>query len=127
MSDLTEFLLKCIEQDEAAYRAEAAGMPWLTVNGLDLFGHLIAQCEAHRAIIAWHEQWPVLTTKPLEVDPVESSDPHRIILQMTQQIEWMTQWQYRARFGEEPPTSPILRRLATAYSGRPGYRDEWRP
>jgi hypothetical protein len=48
---LTEFLLARIAEDEAGYRAEAAGMEWLTVNGRDLWPQLLAECEAKRRIV----------------------------------------------------------------------------
>lgn len=54
MVDLTEFLLARIAEDEAAYRAEAAGIEWLTVNGAPMWDRLIAECEVSRRIVNAH-------------------------------------------------------------------------
>lgn len=35
--------------------------------------------------------------------------------------------EYRAKFGDEPPTTPVLRALAPPYADHPDYRDEWKP
>jgi hypothetical protein len=37
----------------------------------------------------------------------------------------MTEQEYRNRFGDGPPTAPMLRALAAVYSDHPDYRAEW--
>jgi hypothetical protein len=88
---------------------------------------VLAECATKRAIIEWHKNWPVLVETPPTFEPTALDDPQSTTLRMTKQIAWLTQQQYRERFGDEPPTAPILRHLAAPYADRPGYQEEWRP
>jgi hypothetical protein len=88
---------------------------------------VLAQCEATRRIIEWHQSWPVLATSPPTFESDDSADPSCMVFRALQQIAWLTQQEYRARFGDDPPTAPMLRFLALPYADRPGYREEWRP
>lgn len=134
--DLAQWLLTQIAEDEkmaAGYEgvplssiieyAEDSGPYWLTISAR----RVLAECEAKRAIIEWHKNWPVLVETPPNFEPTVLDDPQSMTLRMTKQIAWLTQQQYRERFGDEPPTAPMLRHLAAVYADRPGYREEWRP
>lgn len=101
---LTDFLLARIAEDEAGYRAEAAGIEWLTVNGRDLWPKLLADCEAKRRIVEregkrLHEEWR------------RRSDEHRQTFE-----EWFTK-----------PYGETLRDLALPYADHSDYREDWRP
>lgn len=145
MSDLTEWLLACIAEDEAVARevqayarqrygaAEGESLAtstevqsddgWLTVGP----AHVLAVCKAHREIVELHKAWPVLVEMPLAFDgPTPAlGDVNAMTFRMTQQLAWQTEQQYRERFGTEPPTAPMIRSLATIYADRPGWREEW--
>lgn len=178
MSDLTEFLLARIAEDEAVARAASHG-PWLHNPRKEWFTdpdklraaragirqsggeehvsagegaigvaatgptdeprsmadadhiarhnpiRVLAECEAKRRIIAFHEHWPVLVEKPVEFGPV-SGDVNKMVFRASQQIAWATEQEYRTRFGIEPPTAPMLLALAAPYADHPDFHEEWR-
>ena len=120
---ITEFILARVDQDEGdaiAYWQDDGDGPgtWL--------GWVKADCEAKRRIVELHQSWPVLADRPPTFEEVDSSDPTQLTMRMTRQIAWMTEQEYRARFGDEPPTAPMLRTLAAIWADHPDYRDEWR-
>ena len=151
---LTEFLLARITEDEAKARVamgdgdgrwaswnrswDTAPVRDLAVNGARVAvlpttidehvcrhdpARVLAECKAKRRIVAFHESWPVLAETPVEItaDPADS-----FTMRATQQIAWLTTKEYRVRFGDEPPTAPMLAALAAVYADHPDYRDEWR-
>jgi hypothetical protein len=82
------------------------------------------ECAAKRAIIALHESWPVLVeTEPEFESPLDIAG---MTVTMSKRIAWMTEREYRTRFGTESPTAPILRALAAVYADHPDFRAEWR-
>lgn len=122
MSDLTEWLLACIAEDETL--AEAAAETWDSdrdggwFNGLwDETGthvrrndpaHVLAVCKAHRAIIDWFfwnaeaidGEWG----DGCDVEQIRAGECHdRHVAQSLRP----------------------LRALATIYADRPGWREEW--
>lgn len=88
---------------------------------------VLAECQAKRRIVECHQQWPVLveTARPDVAlrQPTDWSD--RFAVRVTQEIEWLTTQAYIARFGHEPPTTPVLRALAQVYADHPDYNLEW--
>lgn len=86
---------------------------------------VLADIAAKRAIIEFHKQWPVLVEGPTKFDQPDPSDLDSMVLKMSRQIMWATEQEYRNRFGDEPPTTPIMRALASVYSDHPDYRQEW--
>lgn len=85
---------------------------------------VLADVAAKRAIVELHKSWPVR----VEAEPVfEPVDYTHGDLRMSQQLAWMTEQEYRTRFGDEPPTGPVLRHLASVYADHPDYREEWKP
>ena len=85
---------------------------------------VLADVEAKRAIIDWHENWPVLVEARPEVRADSIDALHYT---MSRQMAWLTEREYVAQFGSEPPTGPILRLLALPYASHPDYRQEWKP
>jgi hypothetical protein len=98
-------------------------------NGAHIERHdparVLADVGAKRRILEMHESWPVLVERPPVMkfaDGVEN-----LAVSMSQQVAWLTTKEYRARFGDEPPTSLILRALALPYADHPDYDESWRP
>lgn len=135
---ITEFLNARLDEDERDARAIANAKYFEGVESdaeeevmrLSDPDRVLAEVEAKRKIIAFHEQWPVLvTTEPkieLSGDDTLAGTIDMYTARMSQQIEWQTTQQYRARFGTEPPTAPMLLALAQVYAGHPDFEEEWR-
>lgn len=78
---------------------------------------------AQSLLIDEHKKWPVL----LESRPVfeTSDDNNRLVMRMTQNIEFITREEYRKRFGSETPTAPMLRAMAQVYRDHPDFDESW--
>lgn len=131
---ITEFLNARLDEDERDARAIANAKYFEGVESdaeeetmrLSDPARVLAEVEAKRKIIAFHDQWPVLVTTEPEIEFSGGEGVDTYTARMSQQIDWQTTQQYRARFGEEPPTAPMLRALAQVYSGHPDFEEEWR-
>ena len=132
---LTEFLLARIAEREAkalsihAGRCETSphtepdsmGRPMSPVCDCDWHvARVLAECEAKRRIVEWHESWPTLVTTPAKFER-DDIDLDNYTYRMSQEIAWMTTREYVARFGIDPPTAPILAMLALPYADHPDY------
>lgn len=155
MNDIVEFLKARLDEDAAIALAmidedgDDTGLegafvnlttpgatPWLRGALNDEFAAMLVrhvvparalrEVEAKREIIAFHEQWPVLTKTLPKFEAMDSGDINQITYRMSQQVGWLTTQEYVAKFGREPPTAPILLALAAVYADHPNYRDEWR-
>jgi hypothetical protein len=76
--------------------------------------------------VDWHNTFPILVTDEpkLEFDAgVDGLDT--LTYRMTQQIEWYTQEEYRKKFGNEPPTAPLLRAWAQQFAWHSDFQEEW--
>jgi hypothetical protein len=80
--------------------------------------------ETHKLIVDWHQNWPVLLQEEPKLERGVST-VDEITYTMSQKLEWLTQEEYRKRFGDEPPTAPLLRQMAAKYSWHPDYNTEW--
>jgi hypothetical protein len=70
----------------------------------------------------------VLVTGPVEHEPAAMVVPHdvdSVMFRVSQQLQWMTNKQYIATFGEAPPTAPILRIIAATWKDHWDYKEEW--
>lgn len=77
-------------------------------------------------VLQWHENWPTLVEGPLEFEDIKSTEyPNNIAMAISRKMEWLTQEEFRRRFGEEPPTAPLLRDMAMMFSKHPDYNPEW--
>jgi hypothetical protein len=114
---LSAFLLARIAEDEdwALDMASEIG------SGKFLVVRMRAECAAKRRIIALHDGWPIL----IEKEPEFLLDDN-FAARVSKQIMWTTQQTYREQFGDEPPTTPMLRALASVYADHPDFREEWR-
>ncbi|WP_310962133.1 DUF6221 family protein [Nocardioides terrisoli] len=137
---ITEFLLARIAERESVARdmqhQARVGRPFFRTDLLaggtgirELIdpARVMADCEAKRRIVELHKNWPVLIDQPVKLEPIVSSDPTQFAFRASQQIAWATEQEYRAKFGDEPPTAPMLAALAAVYADHPDYREEWRP
>ena len=98
---------------------------WLRLQRVSLSPErALAELAAKRAIVALHESWPVLVEGKPELEASSDAD---MTMRVSQQMAWLTNQEYRKRFGDEPPTAPMLGALAQVYADHPDYREEWRP
>lgn len=122
--------------EEYPTRSGVGPLPHFVVQSGDVHGiggehiarwdpaRVLAECDAKRRIIELHASWPVLVETPPEL--TQSDSPTEMTFRLTQQIAWTTQDEYRKRFGNEPPTAPMIRTLALPYADHPDYRQEWK-
>src|SRR5690554_5666985 len=129
MDGLVEFLRAQLDEDERVARAADGESYWLDegdATGDFLHHHdparVLAEVAAKRRILELHESWPVLVETPPEFT-TDTADLRSVSVSMSRRIMWLTQQEYRARFGVEPPPAPIVRLLALPYADRPGFRD----
>lgn len=134
---LVEFLLARIEEDQinATMRTwhadgcdslpDPAGYTYPCDCGVP--ERMTAECSAKRRIIEFHESWPVLVEMAPEfTQPDDNDDISGMTLRMSRQIAWLTTKEYIAKFGTEPPTTPILIALAAPYASHPDFDPSWR-
>lgn len=128
---LTEFLLARIAEDEAAATDVLDRVPAgtaLLANSVRFYAsRVLAECEAKRRIVEFHDSWPVLMETPPVFENVDPDYAQSMVMRATQQIQWLTEQEYRKRFGDEPPTAPMLVALAAVYADHPDYDEAWRP
>jgi len=151
---ITEFLLARIAEDEAVARevlaqqqhdvtrspgdfpsgydpakdaelASADGPIGYTVVMVGV-ARVLAECEAKRRIVELHQSWPVLVETPPNLEVVTPDDLSTIAVRASKRLAWLTEQEYRARFGTEPPTAPMLRALASVYADHPDFDPAWR-
>lgn len=86
----------------------------------------IRTAEALLKIVAWHKNWPTVIEKPAEfTNTWRLGDPNTMVMVMAQQMDFITHERYRELFGEEPPTAPILKILASIWSVHKDFQEEW--
>lgn len=129
---LTEFLLARIAEDEeraslVLVQSVDTSSPVPTIREISIRDRVLAECEAKRRIVELHQSWPVLVQQPPEFEGGLVGDPDSVALRVSQRMVWLTEQEYRARFGEEPPTAPMLAALAAIWADHPDYDEAWRP
>lgn len=82
--------------------------------------------DSQRMLINWHKNWPVLVETQPKLEVVASDTAESITYKMSQNIMFLTHEEYRSKFGQEPPTAPLLREMAMLYVTHPDWREEWR-
>lgn len=88
---------------------------------------ILADIAAKRAIVEWHQNWPVLVERtPVIEPPLTEASISSVVMRVSREFAWATEREYRARFGSEPPTGPILRMLAQPFSEHPDFDPDWR-
>lgn len=139
---IVEFLLARIAEDEAVAREvrpheylPVCPVPSSLIRGDDRgYGlvairsdRVLAECEAKRRIIEFHEYWPTLVEGPTEFTPPfepTTSAIEQTTFTVMRQMAWLTDQEYRKRFGTEPPTGPMLVALAEVYAQHPDF-ESW--
>ena len=96
----------------------------------DEYEILIRPVLAMKDIVIWHKNWPVLVTGPVEMELVTRdydtlADINQVAYRAQQQFQWLTTQQYIERFGEDPPTAPLLAKMAKRFEDHPDYQEEW--
>lgn len=82
--------------------------------------------EAIAQILDIHSRWPVLVYSTPTLKAEEGVTPDQLIMRVTQKVNWMIEKEYKRKFGEEPPTGPILRIIAGIWEWHQDYNDAWR-
>lgn len=128
---IMEFLTARLDEAESGWKTQKWSEDEGITEALFHFGRrladeMLADIAAKRAILELHKQWPVLVEGPAKFDQPDASGLDSVAFKMSRQIAWMTDQEYRKRFGDEPPTSAIMRALASVYSDHPDYLEEWR-
>jgi hypothetical protein len=131
MSAIGEFYLARLHELESGWRAqkrredEGDDVPLFHFEQR-LVDEMLADIAAKRKIVELHEQWPVLVERPPELVRTDPSDLDSWTFKMTQQIRWATEQEYRKVFGDDPPTSPIMRALVSVYADHPDFQEVWK-
>ena len=121
---MVAWLRQQLDEDERDWQMVAALDVVQMLHGRPLAPRMLAEVAAKRAILDLHESWPVLVeTQPEFITTADDSGS--MAMRMSKRVAWLTEQEYRARFGDEPPTSPIVLALAQPYAGREGWREEW--
>lgn len=122
----TEFLRARYAEEENAARI-AAATPRAAMNITRWHpAHVLADIASKRKILELHESWPVLIRRP-EPEVVLSTDGlGQVFASVSERMEWITNQEYRKRFGDEPPTSPIILALLQPYAEHPDFEERWR-
>lgn len=132
---LTEFLLDRIAEEEVIRRRilDRAGFAKILMGGKEDYvdphaERLLSDLDAKRRIVEFHKSWPVLVETPPTFETVgDALDIDSVTFRASQQMAWFTQEEYRKRFGDEPPTAPMLATMAEVYADHPDYDEAWRP
>jgi hypothetical protein len=124
---IAEFLNARLDEDESEAGLEKYEAWWVAGGSPFDPDRVRREIAAKRAVIEFHKQWPVLVETPPKLDRTDDGGLDSATFRMSRQIMWATEQEYRKRFGDEPPTTPIMRALASVYSDHPDYREEWKP
>lgn len=86
--------------------------------------------DALRAVLDLHKNWPVLVTEEPKFEPPNFSDDFSPVsshytMQMTQKMRWLEGQEYVKVFGGDPPTTPMLRRIASMWSEHEDFNPSW--
>lgn len=91
----------------------------------DMAAPMMALCTQIRLVIDWHAKWPIIVEGSIEIKESLTHHIDAISYQARQQIDFVTQEEFRRRFGKLPPTAPLLRKMARVYKDHPDYNPEW--
>lgn len=92
---------------------------------------LIHAIDAQLAMVAWHEQFPVLIEGPIEYRGPRMDDDDflyrtdAIKYEVTQRLDIWTRDEYVRRMGTWPPALQLMKDWAKQYDKHPDYNPEW--
>lgn len=78
-----------------------------------------------QTILFCHEKWPILVESLPEID-IKSDNIDSFVVEASKRLHIMTQNEYVKKFGDVPPTAPIIDAMLELYSDYPGFNPEWR-
>ena len=82
--------------------------------------------DAIEIVVDCHSNWPVLVSQPPNFERVRSFfDRDDVVFQLSQRMEWLTQEEFRRKFGTEPATAPIIKKIADLWSYHIDWQEEW--
>lgn len=113
---------------EARIAEAREGTQGMRLRGIE---HVNFMFDAIEAVLDFHKNWPVLVEKPAEIRKMESFknitetlDSYR--MEFVQEYDFLLGQEYMKIFGAEPPTTPMLRRIASIWASHPDFNPEWR-
>jgi len=125
--DIREFIEARLVEKE--HQATSTILVHRLTGGFSPMGtQILAEVKAIREILALHEQWIVALQTPIRINGSEMYDPlssDSYILKASSEIKFMTEKAYRAQFGTEPPTTPMIRAIAAIWSTHDDYQEAW--
>jgi len=80
--------------------------------------------QSMRETLRLHAQWPILVSEQTDFD-FEHVHENNFSYVATQRFAWMTNEEYKKRFGTDPPTSNMLKSWLGAYRLHPDFKVEW--
>jgi len=108
-------------------RLREAELEGLRFKEIFLCNTMIQLVNYGRTVIDWHKNWPTLVEGPIDISySSENSVSETIAYAISQKVQWMTNEEFRKRFGSEPPTAPLLRSLANIWANHIDFNPEWR-
>jgi hypothetical protein len=90
----------------------------------DEFMAIANLAQSMRETLKLHQQWPILVSEETDFE-FEQVDINNFSYVATQKFNWMTNQEYIARFGTEPPTSNMLKNWLRTYRLHPDFKQEW--
>lgn len=118
MSEITVY-----EFIEARIDEARRGLEGLRVPTVEHLSHIF---DAIEVVLEMHRGWPILVHTEPQVDVVAGDDYlGQVKMQMTQQMDFVIHEEYVRRFGSEPPTTPMLRQIATIWYKHPDFNQDW--
>lgn len=77
-------------------------------------------------VLDWHKNWPTLVEKPMDFETLGyEPNSDRFRMSVTQEYAFVTQEEFRQRFGTWPPTAPLIRAMLEQYKSHPDYNPGW--
>lgn len=111
---------------EARVAEARVGTEGMRLRGV---GHLRSMFEAFEVVLDFHKNWPILIEKPAKIEPsfLDDFDTQMDSYRMSfvQECNFLLGTEYMKIFDAEPPTTPMLRRMASIWGDHPDFKPEW--
>lgn len=86
---------------------------------------LLSCIKATRTFVNMQKDWPVMAESPPQTEVDMRDGVGNVVYRVSQRLEWMTQQQYRERFGDEAPVQGIVRDLLERFQNHKDFDPEW--
>jgi hypothetical protein len=90
----------------------------------DEFMAIANLAQSMRETLKLHQQWPILVSEETDFE-FEQVDIDNFAYVATQKFIWMTNEEYKKRFGTEPPTSNMIKSWLRAYVTHKDFDRSW--